>query len=78
MMVELQKCTVEQRLKEMKERLSKLSSSHRIGFNDDKAAHSKIQARENNQSPGKHKPDSGGSEKQPSATGQPKNKKTEE
>ncbi|XP_056613179.1 uncharacterized protein LOC130428905 [Triplophysa dalaica] len=44
MMVELQKCTVEQRLKEMKERFSKLSSRQRMGFKEDKAAHSKIQA----------------------------------
>lgn len=71
MMVEHQKCTVEQRLKEMKERLSKLSSSQRMSFNEDTTAHSKIQAQEYSQSPSKHKPDSSESE----GIRQPTNKK---
>lgn len=68
MMVELQTSTVEQRLKEMKERLSKLSSSQKLSFSEDTAAHTKVQAQEYSKSPSKHKADGNGLEKQTSAT----------
>lgn len=74
-MLELQKCTVDQRLKEMRDRFSKLSSSQRASPNEDRPAHSTLLAQEDNQTPSKCKPDSGGEEKQTPAAGQSRNKK---
>lgn len=62
-MLELQKCTVEQRLKEMRDRLSKLSP------NEDRAA------QKDSQTPSKRKPDNTRPEKQTPATGKSSNKK---
>nr|XP_055052406.1 zonadhesin isoform X1 [Misgurnus anguillicaudatus] len=64
MTAELQTSTVEQRLKEMKERLSKLTSSQKLSFSEDTAAHTKVQAQENSKSASKHKADGNGLEKQ--------------
>ncbi|XP_059369693.1 uncharacterized protein LOC132107607 [Carassius carassius] len=74
-MLELQKCTVDQRLKQMRDRFSKLSSSQRASPNEDRPAHSTVLAQEDNQTPSKCKPDSGGEEKQTPAAGQSRNKK---
>lgn len=62
-MLELQKCTVEQRLKEMRDRLSKLSP------NEDRAA------QKDSQTPSKRKPDNTRPEKQTPAAGKSSNKK---
>lgn len=74
-MLELQKCTVDQRLKEMRDRLSKLSSSQRTSPNENRPAHGTVLAQEASQTPSKRKPDSGGAEKQTPAAGQSSNKK---
>lgn len=70
-MLELQKCTVDQRLKEMRHRLSKLSLSP----NENRPAHGTVLAQEASQTPSKRKPDSRGAEKQTPAAGQSRNKK---
>ncbi|XP_058655214.1 SCO-spondin isoform X4 [Onychostoma macrolepis] len=70
-MLELQKCTVDQRLKEMRDRLSKLSLSP----NENRPAHGTVLAQEDSQTPSKRKPDSGGAEKQTPAAGQSSKKK---
>ncbi|KTG09627.1 hypothetical protein cypCar_00002229, partial [Cyprinus carpio] len=73
MMLELQKCTVDQKLKEMRDRLSKLSSSQRASPNEVRPAHSTVLAQEDSQTPSKCKPDSGEPEKP--AAGQSSNRK---
>jgi len=63
-MLELQKCPVDQRLKEMRDRLSKLTP------NEDRADHSKVLPQKDSQTPSRRKP-----EKQTPAAGKSSNKK---